>query len=56
MRNLTRRRSAENTQELRIQARCWLRELRLTCGLSQRELARRLEARHTFVSQVENGR
>jgi len=51
------RRTARLTQKLRAQAGCWLRELRETRGLSQRELAQKVGAEYyTFISQLENGR
>ena len=52
----TRRRSDTLTIELRTTAGRWLRELRQKRGLSQRELARKVGAKYTFVSQVESGR
>jgi transcriptional regulator with XRE-family HTH domain len=43
-------------KELRRQAGAWLKELRSAAGLSQLELARRLDFKYyTFVSQIENG-
>src|SRR5262244_161881 len=51
------RRTARLTQKLRAQAGCWLRELRETRGLSQRELAQKVGAEYyTFISQLEHGR
>lgn len=42
---------------LRKEGGAWLRERRLQVGLSQRELAERVEvAYYTFVSQIEAGR
>lgn len=32
-----------------------LRELRTACGLSQRELAAKIESTHPFISLMENG-
>ena len=52
----TRRRSDTRTIELRTTAGRWLRELRQKRGLSQRELAQKVGAQFTFVSQVESGR
>jgi transcriptional regulator with XRE-family HTH domain len=44
------------TKELRRQAGTWLKELRGRAGLSQLQLAERLNLKYyTFVSQVENG-
>lgn len=41
---------------LRKQAGAWLKELRGLAGLSQMELAERLDLKYyTFISQVENG-
>lgn len=43
--------------DLRKQAGAWLRSLRDQAGLSQRELARRVEIDfYTFISQIEAGR
>jgi transcriptional regulator with XRE-family HTH domain len=43
-------------KELRRQAGTWLKELRGRAGLSQLQLAERLNLKYyTFVSQVENG-
>jgi transcriptional regulator with XRE-family HTH domain len=51
------RRSHELTQKLRTQAGHWLRELRESRGLSQRELAAQIGAEYcTFISQLETGR
>jgi|SRR5262245_51527223 len=50
------RRSAQRTQDLRSQAGRWLRDLREQRGLSQRNLAKKLDAHYTLVSLVENGR
>jgi transcriptional regulator with XRE-family HTH domain len=44
-------------QHLRKEAGAWLRERRLAAGLSQRELAERVDVGYyTFVSQIEAGR
>ena len=43
-------------KELREQAGQWLRELRETRGLSQRDLASRIDAHFTFISAIEGGR
>lgn len=49
--------SLSATQELRIEAGVWLKEMRETAGLSQRVMARMLGLEYyTFISQVENGR
>jgi transcriptional regulator with XRE-family HTH domain len=51
------RRTAKLTQKLRQEAGRWLRELRETRGLSQRELAQKVGAEYyTFISQLEHGR
>ena len=51
------RRGAKLTQKLRNQAGAWLRELRESRGLSQRELAQKVGAEYyTFISQLEHGR
>jgi transcriptional regulator with XRE-family HTH domain len=43
-------------KELRRRAGAWLKELRSAAGLSQLELAQRLDFKYyTFVSQIENG-
>jgi transcriptional regulator with XRE-family HTH domain len=48
--------AAPATKELRRQAGTWLKELRGRAGLSQLQLAERLNLKYyTFVSQVENG-
>jgi len=53
----TQRRSETLTQELRLGAGNWLRELRTRRGISQRELAALVGTEyHTFISQLENGR
>lgn len=44
-------------QRLRKEAGAWLRDQRLSVGLSQRELAERVDVGYyTFVSQIEAGR
>lgn len=49
--------SLSATQELRIEAGVWLKEMREAAGLSQRVMARTLGLEYyTFISQVENGR
>jgi transcriptional regulator with XRE-family HTH domain len=49
-------RATPNAKQLRKEAGNWLRELRQRAGLSQIELAARLELKYyTFVSQVETG-
>ena len=49
-------RTAPAAKELRRQAGAWLKELRARAGLSQIQLAGRLNLKYyTFVSQVENG-
>src|SRR5262249_23418324 len=51
------RRGAKLTEKLRNQAGAWLRELRESRGLSQRELAQKVGAEYyTFISQLEHGR
>ena len=46
-----------NTAELRKQAGAWLRARRSEVGLSQRELAQRVDMEYyTFISQIEAGR
>jgi len=53
----TQRRSETLTQELRLGAGNWLRELRTRRGISQRGLAELVGTEyHTFISQLENGR
>ena len=50
-------RSDPEVQELRRAAGLWLRDLRETRGLSQRELAAKLGVKYyTFISQLETGR
>ena len=47
---------APKTDRLRKEAGTWLKTLRSAAGLSQVELAQKLELRYyTFISQVENG-
>jgi transcriptional regulator with XRE-family HTH domain len=49
-------RSAPDSKQLRKQAGTWLKDLRKLAGLSQIELAARLNLKYyTFISQVENG-
>ncbi len=49
--------SASAVQELRRAGGEWLRKLREQRGLSQRELAKRVDANYyTFISQLETGR
>jgi transcriptional regulator with XRE-family HTH domain len=49
--------SLSATQELRVEAGAWLREMRDAAGLSQRVMARMLGLEYyTFISQLENGR
>ena len=48
--------SAIQREELRGAAGRWLRALRQQRGLSQRGLARKVGAKFTFISQIENGR
>jgi len=51
------RRGDKFTKQLRTEAGNWLRELREARGLSQRELARKVDAEYyTFISQIEHGR
>lgn len=51
------RRSASDVQDLRRDGGRWLRELREAAGLSQRELAMRVnQDYYTFISQLETGR
>jgi transcriptional regulator with XRE-family HTH domain len=51
------RRSASDVQDLRRDGGKWLRELREAAGLSQRELAMRVnQDYYTFISQLETGR
>jgi transcriptional regulator with XRE-family HTH domain len=48
---------ANDTSELRKKAGRWLRERRSELGLSQRELAGRVDMEYyTFISQIEAGR
>jgi transcriptional regulator with XRE-family HTH domain len=47
----------QEAQDLRRRAGQWLKRLRTERGLSQRELARRLDLEaYTFISQLEAGR
>mgnify|MGYP000858246273 FL=1 len=47
----------DNNNDLRKKAGRWLREKRCERGLSQRELARRVNMEYyTFISQIEAGR
>lgn len=47
----------DSTNDLRKKAGRWLREKRCERGLSQRELARRVNMEYyTFISQIEAGR
>jgi transcriptional regulator with XRE-family HTH domain len=49
-------RATPNAKQLRKEAGNWLRELRQRAGLSQIELAARLQLKYyTFISQVETG-
>jgi transcriptional regulator with XRE-family HTH domain len=49
-------RATPNAKQLRKDAGTWLKELRQRAGLSQIELAARLELKYyTFISQVETG-
>jgi len=51
------RRDAPKTLELRRQAGRWLRSLREKAGLSQRQLATKVDSEYyTFISQLELGR
>ncbi len=51
------RRSATEVQSLRREGGRWLKELRETAGLSQRQLAQKVGADYyTFISQLETGR
>jgi transcriptional regulator with XRE-family HTH domain len=47
--------SAIQREQLRGAAGHWLRGLRQQRGLSQRGLARKVGAKFTFISQIENG-
>ncbi len=45
------------TNTLRLEAGKWLKQLRETAGISQREMANKLDLEYyTFISQLENGR
>lgn len=47
----------EKVHDLRVEMGKWLRQLREAQGLSQRDLAKRLNLDYyTFISQLENGR
>ena len=47
----------DNINDLRKKAGLWLRQKRCEKGLSQRELARRVNMEYyTFISQIESGR
>jgi len=49
--------AVSETTELRHAVGVWLKELREASGLSQRDLANRLDLEYyTFISQLENGR
>jgi transcriptional regulator with XRE-family HTH domain len=49
--------SDEEVTELRRDAGQWLKQLRETQGLSQRDLAEKVDVEYyTFISQVESGR
>jgi transcriptional regulator with XRE-family HTH domain len=49
--------NTDEVQSLRQEAGRWLRQLRETAGLSQRDLARALDLEYyTFISQIEAGR
>lgn len=51
------RRSAADVQDLRREGGRWLKELRESAGLSQRQLAAKVGADYyTFISQLETGR
>ena len=51
------RRSAADVQDLRKEGGRWLKDLRETAGLSQRQLAAKVGADYyTFISQLETGR
>ena len=53
----TLRRNSEDGLKLRREGGRWLRELRESVGLSQRQLAERVGADYyTFISQLETGR
>ncbi len=49
--------AAQQAHDLRRRAGQWLKRLRTEQGLSQRELARKLDLEaYTFISQLESGR
>ena len=49
-------RNTPNAKQLRKEAGMWLKELRQQAGLSQIELAARLQLKYyTFISQIETG-
>lgn len=49
--------AGSEAQKLRQEAGRWLKQMRESQNLSQRELARRLELDYyTFISQIESGR
>ena len=49
--------TAGDANPLRLDAGAWLKQLRETAGLSQRDLANILSLEYyTFISQLENGR
>ncbi|MEX0590460.1 MAG: helix-turn-helix transcriptional regulator [Xanthobacteraceae bacterium] len=49
-------RATPNAKQLKKEAGTWLKELRQRAGLSQIELAGRLELKYyTFISQIETG-
>ena len=51
------RKSDPDVRELRLAGGLWLKGLREKAGLTQEDLARRIEVSYyTFISQVENGR
>ena len=56
MRRSRRKPTATQRAQLRGAAGRWLRTLREERGLSQRGLARKVGAKFTFISQIENGR
>lgn len=47
---------SQSTRSHRTKGGAWLRELRENRGLTQRELAARVDDYYTFISQLENGR
>jgi len=49
--------NCDSSKMLRAELGAWLKDLRLDKGLSQRDLATKLELEYyTFISQLENGR